>query len=481
MKKTLLLLSTLGLITATNCFAEPTSFSDEANVKKTANEKGKKAAEMPNVIISGTILLCADYTAPDVVYYDGENAMTQVKDVSLIQKTATERANKDTSMMRFGAGDTADLVFTVIGKTENNWVYGAKVDLLVMRGETGADKMYGFFERNNIGTLNFGNLRGPECSMLCGGQELIGGASGLNEILPENLDLATGVVGPVNVIGYSSRATKAIYYSPVIHGFQAGVSITPDTKHQGRNSKDWHTGNSGNGNDSGLFNATPTEAPSGRNNMVFALSHSAKLNDDWSTKFTGLYLMENTQPINVNTCINKDIAANGATPAGTALSKIPLRNASAYQMTGTISYRNWSLGCGYLNNGKSRLPKLSAYTNSDRQMIIPGGFITTKDGDAGQAWNVGLKCKLNEKWTVAGVYHNTSRKITATEKARGDIFTVTCDYLICSGLKVFLEIDQAITRSSDTACQLHNLFQTKKIAIRKQNSTLISVGAVINF
>ena len=295
------------------------------------------------------------------------------------------------------------------------------------------------------------------------------------------------------MIGCSGKSTKFVYYSPKIYGFQAGFAVTPDTKHRGREAKDWQPATDhAPGNDGGLYvHKKGDSKPSGRNNMVFGLTHNHEINSDWSTQVAALYLIENTQPVNISDYFSGTIANP---PKGSGGS-IKLRNARAWQLTGTVTYRDWSLGSGYLNNGKSRLPVDATYVSTTTP-VTPGGFLANKGGNAGQAWNAGLQY-MYEKWAFAGVYTNTSRKVTnsytnaaggtnGAEKSTGNIYSFTTDYTVCSGLKVFAEVDLVSTKASNYACAITNLAKyttspTSLDAIKKQNSAVFVLGVNITF
>ena len=458
--------------------------SHEEDQKQTA--AASKDDEAPKLTMSGCIMVTTDFANPNIKYYDGANPPSQIsKKVNL---ASNDRANTDTSLLRCSAGQ-ADVLFTIAGK-KNGGTYGAKLDLYAMKGETNYDTAYVYYERDNFGTVQAGNNYGPEQTLLCDGRQLLGGATVVDsEVLENDINFAAGYVSPIEFIssiGYSEAATKVAYYSPKIQGYQAAISVTPDTKHQGRQAKDWHSGNSDVGNDPGVYSqgANDNEQPSGRNNIAFALTNNHDFNSDWSMKASIFYLMENTRPIDVYNYIGEITQATRGPRGGTTVPqpikrKVKLRNARAWQLSGTLAYKDWSIAAGYLNNGKSRIPVASAYSYNTSVLgkditlpVIPGGFLSNKDGDAGQIWNVGLQYK-HEKWTFATAYLQSTRKVTKTEKSKGHILTFTVDYNICSGLRVFSEVDYADA--------VYNLTQGYYTAIKKQNAAVFIFGAAITF
>lgn len=430
------------------------------NQKNSSLKQETEDTESPVFTISGNAAFSANFSGPDMTYYKGKDSPSM------------DKASKDSSMPRAAAGE-AEIIFGAKGKLDNGVIYGAKLSLDAHKNDTGIDKAYLFFERDNFGTVELGNLKGPEAKMLCGGQQLLGGTTGLDGIVSHDINFVTGLISPLNMYGYSSKATKFVYYTPRMYTLQLGFSLTPDTKHSGHDDKDWTTGKSSNGNDNGIYNQARNEnqKPSGRNNIGIGLSHEYMFNDDWSWKIAVMGVFENTQPIKI-------IYANDSGQTNSS-KEIKLRNVCSFQKTVSVKYKKFTVGVGYLNNGKGRMPKKEVYQNQPDD-FIPGGFLTTKDGNAGQAWNIGAKYEYN-KWTFSTVYHNISRKVTKSEKVKGDVISFAVDYLVCSGLKIFGELDYIKAKSSDTACKMYNLTHEKKDAIKKQNSAVFCVGAKITF
>ncbi len=433
------------------------SFANDKNVVN--NNDSNNEDDMPKFEISGSASVHSSFSNPDVKYHDNQKGTGR----------NGKKTEKDSSMTRFSAGD-AEVVFAANGKLNNGWLYGAKISLNANKGDTGVDKMYVTFARDNIGTLVFGNIKGPEALFLSSGQQLLGGTTCLDGTVSHDIDFATGTISPLYVQGYTNKATKLGYYTPVFGGFQFGFAITPDTKHIGHNDKDSRTGNSNLGNTAFTYlqGKDEKEKPSGRNNMSFGLKHEYKFNDNLSSKVSLIYLMEDTKPINIKRYQDNTFYSD---------SKIKLRNASSYHATASITYKDFTVGCGYLNNGKSRLPKKSEYLSDD---MILGGFLTTKESNAGQAWNIGARY-IYGKWAFATVFHRMERKVQAKEKTKGNAICFTTDYTIVKGLKFFGEIDYVNTKSSNKACEMYNLVHDDKIAIKKQKTVLFVLGAKVSF
>lgn len=463
------------------------------------NEKSVKqesSAEKPQLIISGAATVHSNFGDPELTYYKGN-------------PTEAEKTDKDTSATRMCAGE-ANIEVKAIGTLANGVRYLADFDIDAMKDDTEVDKMYISFSKDGWGTLQMGNLKGPDAKCIYSGQQLLGGTGGLDGTIPHEIDFATGVISPINLIAYSNKATKIVYYSPRIYGFQFAVSYTPDTKHHGHNDKNRRAGLSSNGNDNGMFQkGDGSQKPAGRNNMAFALTHEYEFKNGIGTKISAIYVCESTKKVNTRSYgyfeyptaqednPNKDIKPG---IGDTEKSKdVKLRNASSFLLSATVSYQKWSFGIGYLNNGKSRTPKdifvekvvgagAGAGGNGvavgTTRIYTVGNFLGTDKSNAGRAWNCGFQYRLNDNWTFSGVYHHMTRKVHTDAKANGNAINLAAEYKICDGLMVFFEYDYVKTKSCDEACVAYNSLSKDpkdRNAIKKQTANLFVVGAKVSF
>lgn len=481
MKRSLLLCCALSISTV--CYAGECGKSKEKS--KSEAPKGQSGIVlrseqegMPELSISGVATVSLNHTSGDVEYYDGKNQPDQIKS----DQKSTAESSKDSSKIRLVGGCT-DIAFAAKGTLPNDWIYGAVIALDAERGNTGVDKMYIYTERDNVGTFQAGNVRGADALFIYDGQRLMGGLCGADGSYPYDLDYATGVISPCYVIGFSNKATKVSYFTPTVRGFQAGVSVTPDTKHIGTTAKDSGSGDTAQGNDAGLFvkGDQDKERPSGRNSIAFGLGHTWDFNNGWKSAFGAVYVMEDSRPVETNCYVGDVIAEKAAVPGSAPeVRKIKIRNARAFHLSGTVTYKDWSIAAGYINNGKSRLPVDEAYTADGGASVIPGGFLVAKGGDAGSAWNIGTKYVFGQ-WTFASVFHRTARNVTSDQSAKGVIVSFSAEYQVCPGFKVFGEVDNIVTHTCDYACAVYNLVHEKKEAIKKQRAFFVAVGAKVTF
>ena len=494
-KSLLCIISALLVCSATSIDAKQVNKPSSKNVKysnemdKEKSVKQENSTGKPQLTISGAATFHGNFGDPDLTYYKGN-------------PTEAEKTDKDTSATRMCAGE-ANIEVKAVGTLENGVRYLADFDIDAMKDDTEVDKMYISFSKDGWGTLQMGNLKGPDAKCIYSGQQLLGGTGGLDGTIPHEIDFATGVISPINLIGYSNKATKIVYYSPRIYGFQFGFAFTPDTKQHGHNDKNRRTGLSSNGNDNGMFQkGDGSQKPAGRNNMAFALTHEYEFKNGIGTKISAVYVRESTKAVTAQSYEKDVVVATGATTWRTESveKKVKLRNASSFLLSATVSYQKWSFGVGYLNNGKSRTPKEELDTTivgagvgggggnginvgTTRYQCI-GSFLGTDKSNAGQAWNCGVQYRLNDNWTFSGVYHHMSRKVDTDAKTRGNALNFAAEYKICDGLMVFFEYDYVRTKSCDVACDRYNLIfkdAKSKNAIKKQTANLFVVGAKVSF
>jgi len=490
--KTLLrIIPALLILSATGINAEASNEMDKEKSVKQENSAGK-----PQLVITGSATVHGNFGDPDQTYYKGN-------------PKEAEKSDKDTSMTRICAGE-ANIEVKAMGTLENGVRYLADFDIDAMKDDTEVDKMYVSFSKDGWGTLQIGNLKGPDAKCIYSGQQLLGGTGGLDGTIPHEFDFAAGVISPINLIGYANKATKVVYYSPKVYGFQFGFSITPDTKQHGHNDKNRHAGSSSNGNDNGMFlKGDGSQKPAGRNNMAFALTHEYQFKNGIGTKISAVYVCERTKKVTTKSygyieyqtvqenLPNKDIAYGVGDVEKSK--EVKLRNASSFALSATVSYQKWSFGVGYLNNGKSRTPKDitgekivgngplpvgNGVANGTTRIYTVGNFLGTENSNAGKAWNCGVQYRLNDNWTLSGVYHHMSRKVDTDAKTHGDALNLAAEYKICDGLMVFFEYDYVKTKSHDIACAAYNsLSKDKKDqnAIKKQTANLFVVGAKLSF
>ncbi|CAO5677907.1 MAG: hypothetical protein NEHIOOID_00158 [Holosporales bacterium] len=362
-----------------------------------------------------------------------------------------KRGGKGGGPPQIGIG-MSDIYFTVTGESSEGLTYKWRSNITAMPGKSAIaiDRNFLEFGHKNLGTFQIGAVSGVEDTMAQSATRLIGGAAGIDGAFAGMYNLASGVVLGVHPVAYTKRATKIVYLTPRMEGVQFGIAYTPHTGHSGRQARNLNAAETeGIGHDGGLYDKK--YAAYGINNLAIGLSY-ANAWEDFSLAAAVTYLHESSKsPINIQT-----------------------NNASAYQVGMTLGYKDVRFATSYMNNGKSRLPKIA---NAVFTSEINSGNMHL--GNAGRMFDMGVQYTMNQYKFAVG-YFNSIRKFNATEKTKGEIVTITTDYNFLPGLSLFGEIDFARSKSCKSAVDLANSFK-KDSGVGKNNARAVLVGAKLSF
>lgn len=356
----------------------------------------------------------------------------------------------------------SDLTFNASGVGTNGLKYSYRVVFETFAGANfHVKENYVQFEKDKLGTIQAGNVSGPENTMINNGAFLVGGAAGIDGAMGGIFNFSSGVTSGVNYIAQTKRATKIVWYSPKASGFQLGLSFTPNTSHGGqekRNNNKIVLDDIEKGNDSAIY-PDKKKRPFGNRNVTAGISFD-KAWGDWSFNLAVVGCTEKTK--------YKD----------QALGFIKMHNGKSYQIGSTIGYGQFKVAAGWIDSGKSRLPK-------DNSLVSYIG--DAANGDSGKAWNVGASYTFGP-YQIAGAYHRTSRKNTGSSKTSSNILVGTIDYSVFQGLKFFGEIDYIQTNTNSAAMAVENNYlvvsqkaKDGKVAIGDNKGTVVTVGTKISF
>ncbi len=430
--------------------------------------------------ISGSGAFSLNGTAPKLKYYTKGNT-----DGGTTAKfDESKKHPKDTSMPRAVAGE-ANIEFETSGSINEESRFGCCIVLNTHSGDTGTDKMYIFLTSKKYGELNMGNVKGFDQRNIKNGQGIYcAGAGGLDGIVSHDIPFAVGLNSPLYPSGYSNKATKITYTTPKLCMQKVyaifAMSYTPDTKHVGHADKDGGVGRSSCGNDNGVYymEHDPKTRPSGRDNVGLGVVVGWDFSAVCGMKFGFNYVFEDTRQMELKRTVceienQKYNFTSGETQ------KVKLRNVKSWQVSLEFTYDKFSIAGGYINNGKSRMPVKEAYKANNSEQIVLGEFLSTVDGNAGSAWNIGTKYEFG-KWTLAVVYHNMQRRVTKDQKAKGYAITFGVDYAVWQGFKLFGEIDFVHGKSCDFAKQqAAALLGNRRYPIERQNSWVFAIGGKV--
>lgn len=365
------------------------------------------------------------------------------------KKSSDEKAGRS-PMISLGS---SDLYFTAEGETENKLIYKWRMNITTIpHANPRIDRNYIELASAAVGTFQFGLVSGVEDTMSQTALGLIGGAAGVDGTFGGLYNMSSGVVGNAHPMGYTKRAAKVVYMTPRMSGFQFGLAYTPNTSKQGRGEAQ------GIGHDGALY-FKKVDNLFGQNNIAAAISYKNTW-DDFSLELALTGLTERSR-----LKVNKQ--------------RVDLHNALAYQVGGTIGYKDYRFTTSYMDNRKSRMPKALGQVIIDNSKSS-GSLLMSDDlinGNAGKLWDVGIQYTY-ESWQFAVAYFNSKRKISAEDNVKSDIVTATVDYKVLPGLKLFTEVDFVSSKASEKVVALANKVNA---GVGNNNGKVFLVGARLSF
>jgi predicted porin len=328
----------------------------------------------------------------------------------------------------------SNLYFTIAGTSAQGIGYMYRVTFETLSGtENIIDQNYVEIKAK-FGTFQFGNNVGPEDTMIWDAGKIIGGTGAFDGAYSNVYNMSSGVIRGNDNIGDTGNATKIVYYSPEMMGWQVGVAYTPDTKHKGdaklntmNGSGDRLPGNRG------LWDFKRAQ-PYDLRSFAIGLTYKKEIGQ-WSVTLSGAGITA------------KSYFFSSQSPVVTG-GRVPLQNTKAYQLGAVLGYGDWRFGLGFLDNGKSRLPKSPGFTfNNTATSNVSMGSMNS--GNAGKAWNVGAGYTMGA-YQLAASYQRTNRSTGDYQKAHSDFYSATVDVTPVQGLKVYTEVDYIRSRTNST-------------------------------
>lgn len=362
--------------------------------------------------------------------------------------------------------DVSNLFFTILGSSASGIEYMYRVTLETIPGSGSIiDQNYVQF-KSKAGTLQVGDIVGPEDSMIWDAGKIIGGTGGFDGGFNNVFNMSAGVMRGNDIIGDTGNATKIVYYSPELMGWTFGIAYTPSTAHRGDGKLDNLTGTGvkklpGN---RGLFDHAGNQ-PFDLRNIAIGLTYRKEIGK-WNITLSGAGVTAKSYFFN---------------SAGTSHQRVPFQNAKAYQLGFVLGYGDFRFGGGYLDNGKSHLPRTANFTYGSSGINLT----SMNNGNAGSAWNVGAGYTMGA-YQLATSYQRTNRNTGNFQKAHSDFYTATVDVTPLTGLKIYTEVDYIRSRSNDAAVARESAFiattDSKFNTGVKNNAGVIGiVGTKISF
>ncbi|MBX9804586.1 MAG: porin [Alphaproteobacteria bacterium] len=378
--------------------------------------------------------------------------------------------------------DASNLFFTVMGKSASGIEYMYRITLETIKNtESVIDQSYVQF-KSGAGTLQIGNVVGPEDTMIYDAGKIIGGTGGFDGAYNNVYNMSAGVMRGNDNIGDTGSSTKFVYYSPDFKGFQLGVSFTPTTAHQGDGKLDTLTPTrtpSVPGN-RGLYEFRGTSTvgaqPFDLRNVAIGLTYKKEMGK-WNITLSGAGITAKSYFFN-----NAGVTVNGVPGSG----RVPMKNTKAYQLGAILGYGDFRFGGGYLDNGRSHLPQVQNFTvNGTPNAAGSVNLGSMHNGDAGRAFNLGAGYTMGA-YQFAASYQRTTRNTGNLKKAQSDFYSATVDVTPLQGLKFYTEVDYIRSRTNDEAVDrdrqaiaISSRPWVKPIA--NNSGTLAIVGTKISF
>jgi len=269
-----------------------------------------------------------------------------------------------------------------------DWLYGAVATLNLDRSASHYDIIkvaYLFASSEKLGNFQIGNLEGLERQMMSTGKNVMGGADAYAGRMNRVTNATSGILLEMPA-SYTLYATKFVYTTPNINGWQAGISYVPNSNHLGTKklNTDFST----------LF-----KAPTAKQQITAALSY-------------GFGYGQMAMNLYANGTIGKVLPAYN-----TAASLYPIKT---FQFGMLMDYVGWRLGAGYYNNQRSFIKKGSAK-------------------NAGQGYDVGIGREMGPVYVSLG-YFGSSRKVVGGN-ATNNVGSIALDYKFAPGVLGYIEAD----------------------------------------
>lgn len=357
-----------------------------------------------------------------------------------------------------------NLVMNVGGTSHNGMGYGAVGVLLFDRAKTAQDRIdeaYIYMNHDCIGNLKIGDTEGVTTTMMYTGDDVLGGLGGTSGDLDKYINM-TRTVGFRPTIGSptNTKATKIVWVSPELAGFQIGIDFTPSTKLYGRQNRGSYISSSGS-----LANMSST--PYSYNLLAGGISYNKAF-----TNFNiGLYLVGQTGKSKGDSTSQSAAGAGVITRPDASANHY--KDTNGYQVGALFDYQNWQAAVSYWDNKKSLMRSNSTITKS---------FTNTKGVNAA----VGYDFARNANIAVG--YTHASRKVEGGN-SKADVAIVTLDYVVAPGWVTFAEVDHFRLRApsaaiNDTASIFQtgeDLYANTSTANKGNHGTVFVLGTKLRF
>ncbi|PLX29698.1 MAG: hypothetical protein C0582_04000 [Alphaproteobacteria bacterium] len=345
---------------------------------------------------------------------------------------ANTAKKRDSRIDQASFSTKGDVGFSIFADGLNNDSYGADIVFDLRREKSGSADFikaaYAYYNTDEYGTFKVGEMEGALEQTLLDGRDVMGATGGFGGELFTFATPSTGTLTYYQHAAHDKYATKVLYQTPTINGFQFVTSFTPHSQLLGSRKRGADEGNSTSFGDA--FN---------KNEVMLRRVVEGVVSYGFNTSGVDVNMYLGGAVADPSTKINQNLAVNAVHPAKSFLAGL------------LVDFGDVQFGAGYMNNGKSLTRKDLSETYGD-------------------AVNAAISYALGRHYVAAG--HMASWRKVEGGKAKANISSVTYEYKAAPGLTLFSEVNYFDTRN--TSQYYNNAAATPKD--RSENKQLFSGG-----
>ncbi|MAP24166.1 MAG: hypothetical protein CMM87_01355 [Rickettsiales bacterium] len=379
--KSLIKLTTLSLLIAISANAESNTKVANSVDQKKGNQINTDWFKKPQARVKGKLMFIAG---------------------------ANSAKKRDSRIDQASFSTKGDFGLSIFADGLNNDSYGADIVFDLRREKRSSPDFiraaYAYYNTEDYGTIKVGEMEGALEQTILDGRDIMGATGGFGGELFTFATPSTGTLSYYQHAGYDKYATKLLYQTPTINGFQFVASFTPHSQLLGSRSRganeDNNTGFAGGVNS--------------KNVMVRRVIEGVA-----SYGF-------NTNGTDVNLYLGGSVA-DSSTRNVAGASAENVRSAKSFLAGLLVDFGDIQFGAGYMNNGKSLVRKDLSETYGD-------------------AVNAAVSYALGRHYVAAG--HMASWRKVEGGKAKANISSVTYEYKAAPGLTLFSEVNYFNTRNT---------------------------------
>ncbi len=291
--------------------------------------------------------------------------------------------------------DESEVAFNAKATSDAGIDYGLSIEIQTQPNDTqNADEAWVFLA-GDFGRVELGDQDGAADRVFVDGADVMVGRGGFDGPTGRHFNFgAAARTGPgTNVTG---DAPKAIYFTPRVAGFQAGVSWTPD---------------------SGAIGSNITTDSAGSTNSENIVSFGANYSQTFSD-------------------VTVTIAGFGE--FGDAEDEAVREDTEIFGVGAKVDFAGFSVGGGYVDFGDTNITKANALAGAD----------------AGGWWDVAASYKTGPWAVSAGAFFGQNDNTTGNGESEVDIYSISFTYNFAPGLDIkgdynFIDVDNAGTATDN--------------------------------